>query len=99
MINKFHSSGFGYRLLGEGFLKHMKGDPDRPFFNVPTRDMIKKVLEEETGVEPTTYPGELPKMLELGLQEFKGRPVNLSHDERKVGIIILYYINSDRKGF
>ena len=73
-------------MLGEGFLKHMKGDPARPFFNVPTPEMIRKVLEEETGVERNYFPGQLPKMLELGLKVFDGRPVNLSHDERKVSV-------------
>ena len=73
-------------MLGEGFLKHMKGDPDRPFFNVPTPETIRKVLEEETGVERSYYPGQLPKMLELGLKVFNGRPVNFCHDERKASV-------------
>ena len=64
----------------------MKGDPDKPFFNVPTPGTIRKVLEEETGVERSYYPGQLPKMLELGLEVFNGRPVNFCHDERKASV-------------
>jgi hypothetical protein len=58
------------------------------FFYVPTRDTIKKALEDETGIERTMLPGELPKMMELASTEFQGRPLNLSHDERKVSLAL-----------
>lgn len=55
---------------------------------MPTRDTTKKALEDETAIERTMFPGELPKIMELASAEFQGRPLNLSHDKRKVSLIM-----------
>ena len=64
------------------------GDKNCHFFHVSSRETITAKLEDETGIEATTLPGPLTPMITLALEEFKDRPVGLSHDERKVCVSI-----------
>ena len=74
-------------MLGEQFQSHMVGHGDSHLFHIPCTTTMNKLLRDETGVDDTTDAGVLlNKMVSLAKKIFKGEPLVLQHDERKVNI-------------